>query len=318
MERVVLDEDFEEYLVLCKQEDRVKGYRRKEFVRCSSKLFAEYIDELRKNPNCSYISYMNDIIKSGYTPEKFSIIKKECRENPFKEAIASRIMNYFECPTVYDDMIVKDGEFYSCSIDFGICGEDFYTFDEICKDFDRFEDLLLYDSMETVVNKLRNALENYIPQFLKIDKDPTEMINKYLENFVYSYMIRGYVLFDGDYGVKNLGIIHNTKKNEFYMSPNYDYEFIMDPLGYEIKTRECFYKDRKYLEDNYPNVYKKFIDKFSSFTKVNGSEPEFIKLIKSYRAEMLGDAYEMSRYYSYLTDIAGCLNKNFFNENYIM
>ena len=66
----VNDDQIEEYAMIePNKEDFIYGLRKKKFVRFSSELFGALIQELRNNTNCSYDTYINEIIKEGYTPE---------------------------------------------------------------------------------------------------------------------------------------------------------------------------------------------------------------------------------------------------------
>ena len=56
--------------------DSLVGIRDKKFVRFESDVFQELIDEIINNPNCHYVTYVNDLIKSGYIPKHVSVLKK--------------------------------------------------------------------------------------------------------------------------------------------------------------------------------------------------------------------------------------------------
>lgn len=263
-------------------EDYLTGSRYKFFVRCSSKLFKDLIKELRDNPNCSYETYMNDLIKSGYTPKFISMLKKE--ENTimmgydkdgiehFRDVCASRILNFFECPTTYEKLLNIDGENYCCSVDFSRRGEDFYSFARLVG---LGEDNLVENIAYLKVMLDNLTWENKIRNFC-------EMRDKLFEDYAYSFLIRRYVLADSDSWFNNFGIIINTKNKTFRMAPNYDFEYCFDNVDTTNKDylHKMLNKDLNLLQQSYPNVYKKFITKFNEFLACKRQCPTYVRLIE--------------------------------------
>ena len=66
-------------------DNELSGQRQKRFIRLSSDVFGELIDELKNNPNCAYKTYINDLVKEGYVPKAVSVIIKD--ENELRKII---------------------------------------------------------------------------------------------------------------------------------------------------------------------------------------------------------------------------------------
>ena len=74
----VTEKEVEEYAPTEEDDyEPINGERTKRFVRFSSDLFQDLIDELKNNPDCCYCTYVNDLIRGGYTPEYISVLLKE-------------------------------------------------------------------------------------------------------------------------------------------------------------------------------------------------------------------------------------------------
>ena len=56
--------------------NKIEGCHSKEFVRMAGDYFQDLYEELRNNPNSSYRTYMNDVIRSGYDPKHLSVLVK--------------------------------------------------------------------------------------------------------------------------------------------------------------------------------------------------------------------------------------------------
>lgn len=278
----------------------LRGYRSKRFYRFSSRLFSDLINELQNNPNCSYGTYVNDLIKSGYIPDYLSVVAKEdkrFREGGFslnigglREVCASRILNYFECPTIYETYLkVEDGNILNnsknicCSVDFNNYGEDLNLVHGFMRNYD-----FGAGELETVIPTIEKIFERW-----KLEEDHREdyedMKNKFIEDYVYSYMIRRFVLKDGDFWLNNVGIIFNKEDKTFRMAPNFDFEYCFDEFDgwYNIKS---FLKNLKYIKEHYPKVYTKFITMFDKLVANNCED--FIHIMQ----ENMGSSYKADKF----------------------
>lgn len=266
--------NIEEYLIENNSEEyRLMGNRKKNFVRCLSEHFYDLINELRDNPKCSYDTYMNDVIKSGYTPKYLSIIKKEI--NPvikcyddfnllhLRDVCASRILNYFECPTTYDVALNIGDKTYNCAVDFNRENEDFYMLNGIggrntlgyflTHSLDVLPDMISAFAIETKIKEIN-------PKF-----DCEKTVKDICDGYVYSWLIRRCLLCDSDFGMRNIGIIHNTKEGTIRLSPNYDFEWSFDMEESKKLETEAKLSTLEFVANNYPHVYEKFTKKLDKF-----------------------------------------------------
>ena len=273
--------------VSCTEDNIVRGTRYKQFVRCSSDVFEDLINELRNNPKCSYVTYMNDLIKSGYIPQFLSILKKEKRDDlqyrekdrygigHLADICASRILNYFECPTAYETMLDIDGEVFGCSVDFNNPDEDFYILSGLNNVWGVYGKNDLVESLYRIEDSLYAFKNNQFIQISESGKqnneiDYEDMMKQYEEDYIYSWLIRVLVLSDSDFRFYNLGLIHNTKDNTIRMAPNFDFEYCFNDIREDVWTSTNM-NNLKFIASNYPNVYKKFVDKLEQLlTRENG------------------------------------------------
>ena len=237
---------------------RLDGRRSKRFVRMNGLLFSELINELQRNPKTSYITYANQVIKEGYIPTKLScmIKKTDCvnfndvdidnPDLPFKEALASRILNLYECPTAHN-IIVKDmkstsdNPFVSISVD--MVSNDIVTFEDFrCR---------LGDNLAKNIR----VLQQQLPKHAEKNGIPLHLINqnmpKIIEDYAYSYLIRRLILRDGDFFEENCGLLVGDDQLQFV---NFDYESSLNLYGSAPNKTQALNVVRTQL----PNVYKKF------------------------------------------------------------
>ena len=273
----VNDDQIEEYAMIePNKEDFIYGLRKKKFVRFSSELFGELIQELRNNPNCSYDTYINEIIKEGYTPEYISVILKDANQDVInndtlkighlREKIASGIMNYFGCKTTYDTLVSVDGEFKCCSVDFNKENETLYIADELkpyCTQIGGLRELIIeLDSKFKHFSK-----EKHVQTGVKPEID-------FMREYVYNYLVRKFVLVDRDFGFHNVGIVHNAKANTLSLAPNFDYEYTF--LHMELSRNKLFKNSRindlKFVRKYYSSIYSKFLTKYREFVDENKYE----------------------------------------------
>ena len=156
----------------------------------------------------------------------------------------------------------------------------------------------LDDSQFYLTHKFKNLTSE-----LKIDDSNNSQFIPFMEEYIYSYLVRKLVLQDGDYGFHNLGIIHNKKENILYMAPNFDFEyaFLIDDYKENASANRYIIDTFKYVKKYYPKVYEKFSDKFSSFMDNNESE----KIIKN----VIGDNEDSKRFIDNYQDYLKWLNK---------
>ena len=284
--------------VSCTEDNIVRGTRYKQFVRCSSDVFEDLINELRTNPNCSYVTYMNDVIKGGYIPQFLSILKKEKRDDlqyrekdrygigHLADICASRVLNYFECPTAYETILDIDGEVFGCSVDFNNPDEDFYILSGLNGNYGCYGKNDLVESIYRIGDGLYGFKLNQFIKQCKLNKVKENTINfedmmtQYEEDYIYSWLIRVLVLNDSDFRYYNLGLIHNTKDNTIRMAPNFDFEYCFNDIREDVWSSRNI-NNLQYIASNYPNVYSKFVSKLEQLLSRENGKSKVRKILES-------------------------------------
>ena len=249
--------------------NKLIGHMNKRFVRIDTSAIPMFVQELQSNPNCCYVSCANDVIKEGIVPEKISVMLKTGKGNfqrrminnggsslEFRESIASKLLNWLECPTCYN-FVVRDGNVvYVASVDFISDNEKFYSLED-------FEMRWSYD-----LKKMFNDLNSIIDKFeFNSEEDKLNNKKQVFDDFMYTLLIREALLSDGDYHTGNIGLLYNEKEKSLKFV-NFDMEFLfLSPnLLYRLKPAMSS------IRTEYPNVYNKFIDKtrqiYANFDKM--------------------------------------------------
>jgi len=167
-----------------------------------------------------------------------------------QEVLAGQLLNYYGANTCYnlalEDSMMDD--YQAVSVDFVAYGDEFYTFDEL-------NFVLGNDIDRDITYQLQDLYE--IDELKGVKK---EEIDKLVEQYVYSYLIRKFVFRDGDFAHTNCGFLkHENGKLDFI---NFDFEFCFDMLDFEEYLDEKEIKrEIKLANVMYPKVVKKFLKK---------------------------------------------------------
>lgn len=263
----------EEYVEPDFLNEYIDGSREKGFFRYSTEIFGELIDEIRKNSECGYETYMNDIIKDGYTPKYLSALQKELRfynkefNTGYKEVVASRILNFFGVPTTYDKLVEIGGVQHVLSVDFMRENEKIYNLEELdmvgeC----RFNLQSNLTGLINVLKKIYNKSYSDEELCLEYTEETQSHIKECQEQYVYGWLIRNFVLSDWDYLMRNTGILVNKQDNYIRLAPNYDMEYSFH--NYKMPPEEMsklMYRNVKFVSDYYPEIFVKFNNKLKDF-----------------------------------------------------
>lgn len=294
------------------------GRRYKKFSFFDSSFFSELIDDLQNNPDCQYVSYINDLVRSGYTPKWIRAMEKPpCVSSlGIIEVVASRLLNTMDCPTTYETIVEKKCKSLSgedigiqkrvLSVDFDYDNEDqnFYNLSKF--DYDFFSNN--FTALETGIKHI--IYDVYQKKYLVSDKFRNEDANKVLEDFAYSYLIRKFILEDKDYKFRNIGLIVDKKNQRLKFAPNFDFEFVLDAkisanilcdidesLKYQLDNNWAIRNELKYIKIKYPKVFEKFINTIKLIKKPshNGSvlDGVFDKIVPQDEGEQ--KVYELSK-----------------------
>ena len=238
-----------------------------------SKYLSDYINEITSNPNSSYMSIYNSIIKDGYIPRYFSVLLKDCHNDPDRvraEMFGCEAANALGVPTSYCFGIkdkgpkskeytgeIEDDYFAVASLDFVPQGYSIETLRDMggSKKF-----CCVYDSLDRWLKYVDMALEKRFPD--GVDEGCRKSLR---EDIARSYLYRVALFPDYDYTVYNGGVMIEDGTNKFSMMPNFDMEGMMYMHLY--KARGNYYKPNKirlkrlmsYCNEHFPDVTADFM-----------------------------------------------------------
>ncbi|MBE5734825.1 MAG: hypothetical protein E7361_00005 [Clostridiales bacterium] len=232
----------------------VEGRRSKGFILANGAIFKPLFDELRNNTECSYITYNNELIKSGYTPRNISTLMYEATDDTRSELVNCRLLNYFGVPTVYMQNMVNVNDFnFLLSVDFIGKNEKFIPYATITKD--EFE-------YNTPLRKIMDILYEGINVFYMNEgeynrENILENYNNIAENFAYQFIVEKYVLGLCDIFEGNMGILHNTIDNTISIAPLFDLEYYDNHVYNNMEHLDELEDDIEFLQKHYPNAFNK-------------------------------------------------------------
>lgn len=257
-------------------ENLLNGRSNKWCVRVNGKMyFSDLIQEMKNNSKSSYgTCFTKEEFLEDNIPEYFSVILKQPQDKEFRdsEVFASRILNYFGVPVVYNRAINKSfakrgSEYFLMSVDFLRKNERFIKLCDIMnypelKDIKR---LSVYGT-KNVVDGIVSTLEKTL-SFLNIDVNKKEM-DALKRDLVYSILVRYVLLADSDYRNGNSGFLYNVNTKSIRSAPNFDMEEIFN--GGFVSSRgigEERFKELEIICNEYPEIYCDFITKLASILK---------------------------------------------------
>ncbi len=251
---------------------------------CDSKYLTEFITELETNPDCSYRSIYNSLIRDDkYIPRYFSVLIKDCHNDPDRaraELFGCRAANVLGVPTAYCFGIkdnspksreytgeIEDDYFAVASLDFTPPGHTIETFKDMAQT-KKF--CCVYDSLDKWLKYIDMCLEQRFPN--GVDQESRDSLRN---DFVMSYLYRIALFPDYDFTVYNGGILIDEKTNKFSMMPNFDMEGMMYEHLY--KARGNYYKPNRikmkklmaYCRENFPEVTANFMSRLEIAHKSN-------------------------------------------------
>lgn len=221
------------------------GRNDKKFKRALSSKFDDMIKEIQHNEECSYITCVNNILKSGLCPKRISVMDKESDEQSVKnEAIATKLLNYFGVPTSYNLPAKNKDKFHTISVDFNSENEEFVE----------LYSLLPATEKEYFIEKTYRIVE-VVEYYLKKMFNNENVVNfeknldKFRKNLVTSFFIRQFILGDIDCNMTNAGLLVNTETwnfkfvnfdlewslNNFRGADNFNFDYAMRKYKPEVK-----------------------------------------------------------------------------------
>ena len=267
--------DYDDTTPKTKNQD-LDGIHYKKFVRFDAEYFKDLIHELQTNPECSYQTYLGDLLlDKTYKPKYLSVMLKDIGDTNAinNEILASRICNYMGVPTVYNKKFVENDSNYLLSVDFlqgnntiidlsplleEIKGDDITIndFGAIERDFSK----CLFDISEVFnVNKSRAGKYRW-----NFDKD------KYYEELAYYYLVRTYIIKDNDFFPRNLCNICD-ENNNIKLGPVFDCEssFFGGTKGFDSVESVA------YIKQHFPESFDKFCQNYKRLMTPKGLKKVF-------------------------------------------
>lgn len=280
----------------------LEGRRGKKFVRVDADFFGDMIDEIRNNPNCSYVTYLNDLIKlDGLTPSYISVLMKHIHNDEYhfvdNEILSSRIANALGVPTVYNAKFQSDDENFLLSVDFLKYGSKIINIDDwrnelsetigLHRDNSKFVSEVL--EMEEIIH-LHNAMAKN--NQWKVDKN---FRSEYLKH----YLTRNFVLGDLDGYSGNVCFVVD-KDNNLSIGPQFDTEFTFSAVSknvYDILFAMKYLPETlNEFNEKFKNIFSKPVLKgiFSGFDKKYASKMcNFLKKCYTQYEDICNEAKKM-------------------------
>lgn len=261
----------------------IDGFRSKKFRLFDCEFFSELIHELKTDPDCKYETMVNDLIKSGYTPKWIYALDKKpySQDMAILEVIASRFLNAMKCPTTYETIVESDVVNYlneKISSEKRVLSVDFMKGDKEYYNLTGFDYCFMGSSFSHLEDGLKYVLyEIYKYKYIKSDKFKKVDIDEVLNDFVYSYLIRVFILEDRDFKACNCGLVIDPKNDRLNYACNFDFEYILnDKLTHEkIFKNDKSQEDKskkvllEYIAKKYPRAFDRFIENLNRLKSTN-------------------------------------------------
>ncbi|MBP3619970.1 MAG: hypothetical protein J6J24_04865 [Clostridia bacterium] len=246
------------------------GSMPKIFCRTSSSLFKNLFQELRK-PDCCYVTYLNDFIKSTPTTtpiDKVSVLLKKTHilSASHIEEAATIIANTLQVSTVYNKSILIDDRQYVISVD--MIGKD-----------EHFSPVLFFQSInDYTLEDCLDCLEDYLTS--TYSSISNEDILQICKDFVPMYFYRKHIIKDTDFCGKNIGIIYNEKAKTHKLAPCFDMECSLKPplIDYALEDLE---KDLKFSRKRFPTLTDDLVKHYKNCLKTNAIESNLQKNVST-------------------------------------
>lgn len=250
--------------------ERLVGMHEKKFVRFSSDFFGDLIENIRDSENPCYQTYMNDIIKEGYTPKYLSVLMKYNDKNTkyiiYNEYLASKICNCMGVPTSYNQLYKKDDKLYLLSVDFLKPDERILDINDLIfeikgdnMNFNIYDDT--YDYLSSQIFELSQVIRmNKIRGGGRYAWNFDE--GKYYRDYVNMFLTRCFLLGDMDFFAGNVvNILDN--ENNMHLGPAFDCEFTFGKSEIDEKDKVNLI----YAKNKYPTTYEKFCSNLDKMMK---------------------------------------------------
>ena len=247
------------------------GQTDKIFVRMDSEFLEDYFKDVAKG-NSSYVTYLDDIALDYISGKKLPIsavstllkMYDSSSKRPYNEDIASRVGNLVGVPIVYNRAYKYGSVIFNMSIDYMKYDKNL-EYGTIYPDYnsERFTTICPWGLCEWKNFLVKSAMHDPNTG----NPIPLNQRERLVESFIPTYFFRKYLLGDTDFGLHNVGIVHNKKHGTYLIGPNYD----MERAFYDNRSAEdiakAFSMDLKIAMDTCPKVMHKFISRLKKIER---------------------------------------------------
>lgn len=219
------------------EEAKDNGTLEKGFVRCRGKYLKELYDAMQE-PNCSYETSINDLIKST-TYEDFQSfpvpvvikgVRHGAQDHMGAELVCSRLANIFGVKTAFYAP-VDDGAGYIMSVDFLKVLEPYSdsSHDIKSQKIETFNDITNTRVVhsQTPIGSWLHMLDRRFAEddrFKNLSQDRKSDIKKEL---IQQILFRRYILEDNDLHGDNIAFVHCGDYSDMEISPMFDFEYAL-------------------------------------------------------------------------------------------
>lgn len=217
------------------------GQRKKDYFLLDSNALEAMIKEMQNNSNCSFTSSVDELVKDGYVPEKFSVLLMDGHKSGKRDEFGSWLLNFFEVPVVFNKLLTnkfRDGwSGAECngailaSVDFLKLGQRFITISDYLEDYvgvnvDRTQNFRLESFLEdfkSVYDEHYKRVAKSSPKDCPSEEERERKFKSWESQLCYEKLCRAYGLGDWDYCIYNAGVI--IEGNKISIAPNLDLEY---------------------------------------------------------------------------------------------
>lgn len=277
-DRIGLDlNDVSEYdLIGNKGHHQVLGHHSKRFIRLYKGYFNELLKRIKKDyPSHYYVTYLNehDIYYNNVCPNNISVLLKQMNANGgreylhddkqiYNEKLVSRILNLFQCKTVFNEILFSGDNEYVLSVDFIKTNETYYPLNTL----DSYGKLNVFGDIKSLMNSIDDRFKLLL-SLIQDEKGRPEIyadVNAIKSEFLYIYLVQAMLLGDADFNDKNIGLIYDDKNHYVKLGPTLDFEYCF------INSNCLGLKEAlEFAKNEYPKVYEKFILNVKAFSRKN-------------------------------------------------
>lgn len=256
----------------------LEGHRGKEFVRVDANFFADMIEEIKNNPMCSYVTYLNNLIKDGsLTPSYISVLKKKFDEKELNllenEILSSKIANAMGVPTVYNAKFAINNENFLLSVDFLEYGSKIINIEDWRNELSETLDIHMDNSRFA---KEVLEMEEIISLHNLMDKNNQWKVDKtFRSDYLKYYLTRNIILGDTDSYPRNVCFVVD-KDNNLSIGPLYDTECAFSDASKNVYDIIFAMKYLSSSFEEFNEKYKNLISKQSLKEIFRGFDKNFV------------------------------------------